>query len=242
MKKLLALFSLAVLCLVGMSAQQFLAVIRNDGTPMNFPISELDSVFILPDRDYVDLGLPSGILWATCNVGADSPEEYGDYLAWGETTPKSEYLWSTYLYGSAANALTKYCTKTSYGLNGYTDGQLTLTASDDAAVVNWGGDWRMPTLEDIRELNNNCSSFWTTLNGKAGRMFTGPNGNTLFLPAAGYYNGALSDEGSVCGYWSSTLVDYRSDYAYLFYLTSSRVVPGGNFRHYGCSVRPVMNP
>ena len=100
-------------------------------------------------HEYVDLGLPSGLLWATCNVGADAPEDYGDYIAWGETTPKTTYNWSTYQYCMGSyNTLTKYCNKTSFGYNGFTDNLTTLLPEDDAATANWGSGWRMPTEEE----------------------------------------------------------------------------------------------
>ena len=98
---------------------------------------------------YVDLGLPSGLLWATCNVGANNPQDYGDYFAWGETTPKDFYSWSNYKYCRGYEQLTKYCTMSDYGYNGYTDNLTTLLPEDDAATVNWGDGWRMPTKEEF---------------------------------------------------------------------------------------------
>ena len=109
-------------------------------------------------HEYVDLGLPSGLLWATCNVGATSPEDYGDYFAWGETQPKDTYEWSTYQYCNGSyNTLTKYCSNSSYGYNGFTDNLTTLLPEDDAATANWGGNWRMPTKEEFQELYNNTT-------------------------------------------------------------------------------------
>ena len=104
--------------------------------------------------NYVDLGLTSGTKWATCNVGASKPQDYGDYYAWGEVTPKETYNWSTYKYGSAYNQLTKYCSSSSYGKDGFTDSKTTLDLSDDAAYVNWGGKWRMPTKAQQDELRS----------------------------------------------------------------------------------------
>ena len=104
-------------------------------------------------HEYVDLGLPSGLLWAACNVGADSPEDYGDYFAWAETTTKSVYNWSTYQYCmGTATTLTKYCSNAGYGYNGYTDNLTTLQTGDDAATAQWGSGWRMPTKEEWQEL------------------------------------------------------------------------------------------
>ena len=159
------------------------------------------------EHEWVDLGLPSGTLWATCNVGANSPEEYGDYFAWGETMPKFNYTWSPYKWCNGSDTtLTKYCTDSSYGYNGFVDNKTELDPEDDAAYINWGPSWRMPTTEQQRELYENCSSVWTTQNGVNGRLITGPNGNTMFLPAAGYrWYTWLRYEGSEGRYWSRTL-------------------------------------
>ena len=190
---------------------------------------------------YVDLGLPSGTLWATCNVGANTPEEYGDYFAWGETTPKETYNWSTYRYcNGSSTTLTKYCSNADYGNNGFTDALTTLEASDDAAVANWGGSWRMPTYYEMSELNANCTVTWTTRNGVNGRLFTGPNGNSIFLPAAGYrYGSELDNAGAYGGYWSSSLgTDYPRS-AWNLNFGSGVYYMGSGYRLYGRSVRPV---
>ncbi|MBO4723117.1 MAG: hypothetical protein J5629_09355, partial [Muribaculaceae bacterium] len=140
------------------------------------------------EHTYVDLGLPSGTLWATTNVGANSPEEYGDNFAWGETTPKEVYDWSTYQWCMGSyDTFTKYCNISSYGYNGFIDNKLELDPEDDAATANWGPEWCMPSQEQIQELYNNCFSEWTTLNGVNGRLFTGPNGASMFMPAAGSF-------------------------------------------------------
>ena len=155
----------------------------------------------------VDLDLPSGLLWATCNVGADVPEDYGDYFAWGETQPKTSYTWNNYQYCNGSyNTLTKYCNKSNYGYNGFTDNLTTLLPEDDAATANWGNGWRMPTQAEFQELLDNTTVTWTTQNGVKGRLFTASNGNSLFLPAAGYRgNSSLNDAGSYGYYWSSSL-------------------------------------
>ena len=192
-------------------------------------------------HDYVDLGLPSGTLWATCNVGADSPEAYGEYFAWGETTPKSDYSWSTYQYGNAYNQLTKYCSKSSYGKNGFTDDKTVLDAEDDAATVNWGGGWRMPTLEEMQELYNYCTNTWTTQNGVYGRKFTASNGNSIFLPAAGnYYESGLLNAASGGSYWSSSPGTNYPYYAYPLRFVSDYVNWDNYDRCGGRSVRPVV--
>ena len=158
------------------------------------------------DHGFVDLGLPSGLLWAVCNVGADNPEDYGDYFAWGETQPKDSYDWSTYQYcNGSENTLTKYCNSSSHGYNGYTDDLTTLLPEDDAATANWGGDWRMPTQAEWEELINNTTHVWTTQNGVNGRLFTASNGNSLFMPAASYNEWGYTIPGFEGFYWSSSL-------------------------------------
>ena len=192
-------------------------------------------------RGYVDLGLSSGTLWATCNVGAESPEEYGDYFAWGETSPKLDYSWETYKYGDDDEQLTKYCTKNSYGKDGFVDDKAMLDADDDAATVNWGYDWRMPTVDEIEELYSECSSTWTSQNGKIGRLFTGPNGNTLFLPAAGYFvKTSLSNVGYGGSCWSSMLAVGGPWSAYYYYWDSTEKTVIRNSRVCGRPVRPVV--
>lgn len=187
---------------------------------------------------YVDLGLPSGTLWATCNVGAEDAWEYGDYFAWAETQPKGWYNWSNYQYcNGSSNTLTKYCNKSSYGFNGFTDNLTTLLPEDDAATINWGVDWRMPTWQDWQELSQNTSSMWTTQNGINGLLFIATNGNTLFLPAT-------FDENSYGDYWSSSLSTSYPDQASYRNFHS----PGYNGwtyhydRYIGRSVRAVYDP
>ena len=194
-------------------------------------------------HDYVDLGLPSGLLWATCNVGADSPEDYGDYFAWGETTPKDTYNWSSYQYcNGSSNTLTKYCNKSSYGYNGFTDNLTTLLPEDDAATANWGGNWRMPTKEEFQELYNNTTVTWTTQNGVNGRLFTASNGYSLFLPAAGYrLNSSLDFAGSYGLYWSSSLYTDSPYHALELNFNSGRYSMYGSCRYYGLSFRPVRS-
>jgi len=189
---------------------------------------------------YVDLGLPSGTLWATCNVGADNPEDYGDYFAWGETQPKDTYNWSTYQYcNGSSSTLTKYCYFSSLGYNGFTDNLTTLLPEDDAATANWGSDWRMPTMEEWEELLNNTIVTWTTRNGVNGGLFTASNGNSLFLPAADCWGGELEDIGFYGFYWSSSLRDYYPYYAWYLLFNSDSIVDDYSFRKDGFSVRPV---
>jgi uncharacterized protein (TIGR02145 family) len=196
------------------------------------------------EHAYVDLGLPSGTKWATCNVGADSPEDYGDYFAWGETTPKDTYNWSAYQYcmGSSSTTMTKYCTDASYGYEGFTDDLTTLLPEDDAATANWGEGWRMPTKAEWQELYNNTTVTWTTQNGVSGRLFTAANGNSLFLPAAGYRNNSnLSGAGSYGRYWSSSLHTDYPDCAWGFGFSSDGFRVDRNTRIFGFTVRPVCS-
>ena len=137
----------------------------------------------------IDLGLPSGIKWASYNVGATVPEEYGGYYAWGETEEKSNYEWSTYKYCNGSyTSLTKYCTSSSYGT---VDNKTILEPEDDVAHVKWGGSWRMSTLDEIKELDNNGTWTWSTLNGVNGYRVTGPNGNSIIPPTEKRWAGCV---------------------------------------------------
>ena len=195
------------------------------------------------DHAYVDLGLPSGLLWATCNIGANTPEDYGDYFAWGETQPKGTYNWTTYQYCNGSNnTFTKYCSNSSCGYNGFTDNLTTLLPEDDAVTANWGGGWRMPTKEEWGELINNTTVTWTMQNGVSGRLFTASNGNSLFLPAAGYrYNNSLYSDGGDGDYWSSTLDTDGPSRAWSFDFYSDYYGMGYSGRYYGRSVRAVRS-
>ena len=211
-----------------------------------FTVSEdiaLTAKFVPIVYEAVDLGLPSGIKWATCNVGATKPEEYGGYYAWGETEEKSNYDWSTYKWCNGSyDTMTKYCTNSSYGT--VVDNKTTLDPEDDVAHVKWGGSWRMPTKAEMSELCNNCT--WTEIiqNGVNGYKVTGPNGNSIFLPAAGSrYGTNLSNSGSC--FWSGSLcngdINYDMNFAYVFFFSEYGCGYGGDYRYYGHSVRPVCD-
>lgn len=191
----------------------------------------------------VDLGLPSGTLWADRNVGAASPEDYGDYFAWGETTKKSNYIWQTQKYFEGQDGpypqLSKYNTRSKYGS---VDNKTTLERADDAATANWGSGWCMPTRQQFQELKDNCTWTWTTRNGKNGYEVKGKNGNSIFLPAAGFREGTdLYNAGSVGNYWSSSLyTEFADDNGRQFSFISDHVFPNdGYFRYCGQSVRAV---
>ncbi len=194
---------------------------------------------LTPSKDVkaVDLGL--SVKWANMNIGATKPEGYGAYFAWGETSPKSVYDWSTYKYskGSVGSTMTKYCTSSSCGT---VDNKTTLDPEDDAAHVNWGGNWRMPTLAEQEELRNNCTWTWTTQNGVKGYQVKGKNGNSIFLPAAGSREDSdLYDVGAYGDYWSSSLYAGRSDFAHYINFDSDYMNACCCDRYDGQSVRPV---
>lgn len=193
-------------------------------------------------HEYVDLGLPSGLLWATCNVGASNPEKYGDYYAWGETEPKDNYQWSTYKWSNGTrDALTKYCNDSKYGFNGYTDITTTLDIDDDVAHVKWSGDWHMPSKNDFEELKNHCTWTSATLNGVAGyNVISNKNGNSIFLPSAGYFSeknkGYVGERGF---YWTNLLYTSETFKAYLYSLEPAHNGFDEKHRCIGLSVRPV---
>ena len=198
--------------------------------------------FKIKEGDWVDLGLPSGTIWATRNIGASAPEGYGSYFAWGETSPKGTYNWNTYkwcYYDSNGRLCFSKYSRGDYG--GTVDNKTELDPSDDAATANWGAGARMPSLEQIQELVNNCSWQWTQRNGVYGQQGTGPNGNTIFLPAAGFrcYE-SLYSAGSYGYFWSRTLNSSDSRDAYNLYFYSNGVYwYYGSYRINGLSVRAV---
>ncbi|MBR5036429.1 MAG: Ig-like domain-containing protein [Prevotella sp.] len=206
------------------------------------------TVCIVDPTTYVDLGLPSGTLWATCNIGASSPEDYGDYFAWGETEGyndgKTDFSWSTYKWcNGSSSTLTKYCTNSSHGYEGFTDNKTELDLEDDAASVNWGPAWRMPSYEQFQELINSSytTTEWTTQNGvNGGKITSKTNNNSIFLPAAGYRIGSsLYYAGSDGFYWSRTLYSGDPRNARRLYFGSSGIDTSSDYRYRGQSVRPV---
>ncbi len=199
-------------------------------------------------HEWVDLGLPSGTLWATCNVGASNPEGYGSYFAWGETKPQSSntYYWNTYKYANGTTwddpKLTKYCSQSKYGNNGFTDDLTTLQSSDDPATANWGSGWRTPSKSQWDELLSNTVNQWTTKNGVAGRLFTSKkNGQSVFLPAAGNrWDSELYYAGSNGLYWSRSLYTDGPHGAWGLYFNSGYChMDNRSYRDSGFSVRPV---
>jgi len=199
-----------------------------------------------PDDNHphmIDLGLPSGIKWACCNVGASSPEEYGGYYAWGETEEKSEYCIRNYKYVVLDDNNGIWYDKGHYYLYQSIGSDISGTQYD-VAHVKWGGDWHMPTLAQIQELLNNTTSEWTSENGVAGIKFMGSNGGSIFLPAAGVrWDSGHNHVGNYGLYWSSTLHEYYEggayDANYLFFGSDYSVNWFYDYRYYGRSVRPV---
>lgn len=218
----MTLLAVSLLALAEMS----IFVYQKDGTRVQYVAADVDSIafsyVVLPEA--IDLGLPSGTKWANMNVGAHAPEDYGDYFAWGETTTKSSYTQSNYIYSSNPTQ---------------------LSSNDDAANVNLGENWRMPTMAEQKELLNSLYTTWTwtTLNGVSGYKITSKvNGNSIFLPAAGYINDSrFYDVGTLGFYWSSSL-STSSDYAYYLSFNSKSIFYNfnGSYRYFGQSVRPVL--
>ena len=174
-------------------------------------------------HEWVDLGLPSGLKWATCNVGASTPGDYGNYYAWGETRTKSNYD-----YDNCASI-------------GKSWGDIGGDSSRDVATANWGGSWRMPTEDELQELNNRCNWTPTIQNGHKGYKVTGPNGNSIFLPVAGCRHGdTLYGDGEYGDLWSSSPYDIVSDGARdLFFRVGYRCMAWSDI-DYGRTVRPVL--
>ncbi|MBR4897541.1 MAG: hypothetical protein IKZ48_01965 [Prevotella sp.] len=206
----------------------------------------------------VDLGLSSGTKWANMNVGASKPEDYGDYYAWGEVEPyyssldpltwkegKNGYDWASYKWANGDyDKLTKYCPKDLISFwdgAGTPDGKSVLDAEDDVAHVKLGDSWRMPTYDEWTELRTKCTWTWTIKNGINGRKVTGPNGNSIFLPAAGYRDGAeLYDLGNYGLFWTSSLNTETPNRSWRGGFDAENVTGGISDRYRGRSVRPVQ--
>ncbi len=179
---------------------------------------------------YVDLGLPSGTLWATQNIGADGQYDSGAYIAWGETQDKDTYTWQNYQWATADTTLTRY------GKNS------ALWSSDDAANVLWGGLWRVPTLEQWKELLSYCRWSWALVNGQYGYRISA-NGTGIFLPAAGYFRNDIHYEDNISGfYWARGTSASDSLMAYGLYLDDSDYLWGYRYRYTGRNIRPVLQP
>lgn len=199
-----------------------------EATAISEPTGELNG------HGYVDLGLTSGLKWATCNVGASKPEEAGDYFAWGETSPKSEY--------TEKNSLTYKKKPSKLKSMGIVDSNGNLTMSHDAANVNWGSSWRMPTKEDVKEILENCTCTFFCIDGKRGRKLTGPNGNSIFLPASGKrYSNFVAEDIDDGWFWISSAsqggIPYYADMISFGFLLDAYL--NAYNRYMGYSIRPV---
>ena len=235
------LIFLIVIISYSVIAQNKIEIYKGEELIYSEYLSEIDSITLKKTTNghkYVDLGL--SVKWATSNIGANSPEESGYYFSWGETVSKSWYDWNTYnLCDGSRLTMNKYCNKSSFGT---IDSKTQLDLEDDAAQVNWGGSWRMPTKEEQDELRdtNNCKWVFETKNGVSGySIISKKNGNSIFLPITGYYN---EDKNLMTGegyYWSRTLyVDYCNN-ARLLQLTPNKVSSTMMPRYYGLPIRPV---
>ena len=189
-------------------------------------------------HEYVDLGLPSGTMWATMNIGAENFGDYGDYYAWGETETKSKFSWSTYKWGSSSSSLTKYNNSKAYGT---VDNISSLDLDDDAAHAAWGGEWRTPTPDEIQELIDQCD--WIrTIPGRYGYMVISKiNGRSIYLPFGGYYNeNNLVADGTYGRYWSNSIYTSYAPNARCLDLDDSSHAPSHNERYFGRNIRPVF--
>lgn len=209
--------------------------VNGDGHTAIGDVAKLIDWLLNPDmtngHDYVDLGLPSGTLWATTNVGSTSTTDYGQLFAWGETSEKSIYNWQTYQWAEDDTTLTRY--------SGHRD---TLWLCDDVACRQWGGLWQLPTLAQFQELTRYCRWSWALVNGVYGYRVTN-NGTGIFLPAAGYQTEAIIyDRNSTGYYWTCENHAVDSLLAYGFYLSKDNYLWGYRSRSGGRSVRAVFNP
>lgn len=235
MKKALSIIFAAMLTL-GASAQNTHDIVVWHGTQSQ-TIQAVDSITFVESKvepTYVDLGL--SVKWGTCNIGAKNPEDFGNFYQWGDVATKESYDWDTYKYGTDRTNLEKYNVK---------DGKTVLDPEDDAAIVNLGEGWRMPTPAEIKELVDNCTWKWTTVNNVKGYKVTANNGNSIFLPAAGVMFTKNPYYGGQYGYYlSNTLREGEESYVKMYaqgfsfqsdkYQTDDRIA-----RNYGITVRPV---
>lgn len=184
---------------------------------------------VINGHDYVDLGLPSGTKWATCNIGSSSPEKFGNYYAWGETDAKDRYDGNNYQVDGHRSELKKARIIDEAG---------NLRISNDIASIVWGSPWRLPTKDEIMELKEMCKWTPTVRNGISGLLVTGPNGHTIFLPKAGWKEGKrLVNQGGT--YWSATLFSTSSAQAFSLYIAADEAIVHDHYRADGCSIRPV---
>ena len=253
MKKIITFFTL-MFCMFATAQEvvvgEFLYIYHSDKTVEQISISEIDSlrfveVTAVPSPELpsvtsqyvaVNLGLPSGIKWSSCNLGATTPEDAGAYFAWGEIEEKNNFNWENYIWCNGGDScLTKYCVNKDYGA---VDNKSILDIEDDAACKICGGNWRMPTVAEMQELIDNCTWEWTTVNDVEGYNIIGSNGNRIFLPAAGLntYN-AVENVG--IGYYWSVSVSNEDNHSKGLSFDCEMKVCYNYKRFYGLTVRPV---
>lgn len=241
MKQFRIILVTAACLFVGMQlSAQGVKIVRKGGLAVDYNHSKIERIEVKYDEaradTAVDLGLPSGLKWAKFNIGANAPEEHGGYFAWGETTEKNVYSWGWYLCqqsecGTSADPFIK---------NYHSAGTYILGPAYDAAHIQWGGSWRMPTQDDFNELKENCTSEKTTVNGVSGYRYTGWNGNSIFLPDGQIKNGPnLTSDVFKSAYWTS----YCMCFSFSTAQQASAFAPNGNLskidRAYGLAIRPV---
>lgn len=213
--------------LATMAQEKQMVVYRDGRTPLRIDVALVDSITFedaVEEHEYVDLGL--SVLWATCNIGAATPEEYGNYFAWGETATKDSYTEENYVYAEngAYKDLPKDIAGTEY----------------DAATAIWKGEWRMPNINEVEELAKNCTWTWTAQKEVNGYRIVGPSGKEIFLPAAGQWRNAPINVGSTGYYWTSSLSDEYSSATYNLNFTGFSGRWSAN-RAYGFCIRAVCN-
>ena len=241
MKQFRIILLTAACLFVGMQlSAQGVKIVKKGGLAVDYNYSKIERIEVKYDEaradTAVDLGLPSGLKWAKFNIGANAPEEHGGYFAWGETTEKNVYSWGWYLCqqsecGTSADPFIK---------NYQSAGTYILGPAYDAAHIQWGGSWRMPTQDDFKELKENCTSEKTTVNGVSGYRYTGWNGNSIFLPDGQIKNGPnLTSDVFKSAYWTS----YCMCFSFSTAQQASAFAPNGNLskidRAYGLAIRPV---
>lgn len=268
MKTKAIMAAMLIACSVSVANAQSMKVILFDGSIVDYKISEVARVeFVEAEKkednpviddgryanghEYVDLGLPSGTLWATCNIGANSPEEYGCYYSWGEIEERDDYGEQKYKYFVSSEddktdtGILKYVpdSKPEYGHHDFTDNKTVLESEDDAAYVIWGGDWRIPTQAEMIELCVNCTWSLTEVKGKKGYKVTGESGKYIFIPAAGCrYDSSLSGANVWGCYWTSSLDERMPDYAWSLCFDFGLCTPDKfTIRFTGLPVRPVRS-
>lgn len=243
MKQFRIILLTAACLFVGMQlSAQGVKIVKKGGLAVDYNYSKIERIEVKYDEaradTAVDLGLPSGLKWAKFNIGANAPEEHGGYFAWGETTEKNVYSWGWYLCQQSE------CGKSADPIIGnyqsHSSGTYTLGPAYDAAHIQWGGRWRMPTQDDLNELKENCSCEKTTVNGVSGYRYTGWNGNSIFLPDGQIKNGPnLTSDLFKCAYWTSYCMCISHSYSQ----QASAFAPNGNLskidRAYGLAIRPV---